>query len=244
MDLETTLSANRFVRHPAAESSADWTREYRESQAGLTILPGFATLPNAINDDDINYDVAVATDYAWPKLWLSSPERTSFFDDAMTSPISDPDLETTVQRRPKVLARVSDGSSSGYVSSIRDRDSCRDHFQDGTIASGNNITGHNTLKWSQSDLNTLKELKRDGKKWIHIARSLNNGKSANACRKMYQKTERTAFTWTDELDTLLKREYNVYAPHMWQLVASTLGVPWRTVELRAINLGLLTAPFD
>jgi uncharacterized protein YhfF len=119
-------------------------------------------------------------------------------------------------------------STSLPYSRKRRSDSSEDEGEDGS----------SLVKWKQVHLDLLVRMKNEGSKWSDIASALNNGKSANACRKMYAKVIKDRDVWTPELDQALKQLYRQKREAFWTDIAQELNTNWHDVEARVIALGL------
>ncbi|ORY82635.1 hypothetical protein BCR37DRAFT_398596 [Protomyces lactucae-debilis] len=147
-----------------------------------------------------------------------SMSRNSSFQGFNETPIL-PQTQTSMQPHPM----------QPYQNSRKRRsDSSEDEGDD----------GGSLVKWKQTHLDTLVRMKNEGSKWSDIASTLNNGKSANACRKMYAKVIKDRDVWTPELDQALKTLYRQKREAFWSDIGHELNTNWHEVEARVIALGL------
>jgi hypothetical protein len=109
------MDMDQLVRHQplphnvaiyVADMPAGRSTRHYQSQTGLINLPGFSSLSDVASSGE--RDTGIATDYAWPKLWLSPDEESmSIESDVVGSPTSDHEHEFDDRRHsPIVLPRL------------------------------------------------------------------------------------------------------------------------------------------
>ncbi|KAH8700782.1 hypothetical protein BGW36DRAFT_292130 [Talaromyces proteolyticus] len=100
--------------------------------------------------------------------------------------------------------------------------------------------------WSGSDDAVLMNARARNHGWNQIQKDHFPNKTANACRKRYERlvAKRRVPEWDQEKLEKLSAEYNRLREETWQALASAIGEKWQDVEKACFDRGLklLTSP--
>ncbi|EMC94388.1 hypothetical protein BAUCODRAFT_48561, partial [Baudoinia panamericana UAMH 10762] len=94
--------------------------------------------------------------------------------------------------------------------------------------------------WSTSDDEVLLQARASGLHWGPIAQHNFPSKTANACRKRYERLmeRRQAEDWDAQKLELLAQQYMLIRKEMWETLANRVGEKWTVVEAKCMEKGL------
>ncbi|MCJ1481210.1 hypothetical protein MMC06_001366 [Schaereria dolodes] len=98
-----------------------------------------------------------------------------------------------------------------------------------------NNSANNSSAWSTEDDAQLMRARREGLSWARTAHDYLNAKTANACRKRYERLVKkpNSKEWDPFESETSAKAYIEVREQMWRILADKLGVKWQTVEAQA-----------
>lgn len=103
-----------------------------------------------------------------------------------------------------------------------------------TPDSANSATARNTAIWSTADDDRLLQARAAESSWQQVADKHFPGKTANACRKRYERLveRRNVEDWDATKRGMLAQEYLRVRREMWEPLAARMGVKWTVAEAK------------
>jgi len=99
--------------------------------------------------------------------------------------------------------------------------------------------------WSAADDGILLQARTAGLNWQPIASRHFPNKTANACRKRYERLmeRRHIEDWDAQKLDLLAQEYLAVRKEMWEMLAARVGERWAVVEAK-VSLAVFSSSFQ
>ncbi|KAK4196024.1 hypothetical protein QBC40DRAFT_13811 [Triangularia verruculosa] len=103
-------------------------------------------------------------------------------------------------------------------------------------------SAYNYGTWSAADDRTLVLARSRGKHWVELQRSYFPTKTANACRKRYERLmeRRGALEQDSQRLERISHEYMALRKQMWTPLADRVGEKWEVVEAACMSAGIRT----
>ncbi|KAK0747412.1 hypothetical protein B0T21DRAFT_354283 [Apiosordaria backusii] len=103
-------------------------------------------------------------------------------------------------------------------------------------------SAYNYGTWSAADDRTLVLARSRGKHWLELQQTYFPTKTANACRKRYERLmeRRGAFDQDSQRLERISHEYMALRKQMWTPLADRVGESWEVVEAACMSAGIRT----
>ncbi|KAK4171602.1 hypothetical protein QBC36DRAFT_339672 [Triangularia setosa] len=103
-------------------------------------------------------------------------------------------------------------------------------------------SAYNYGTWSAADDRTLVLARSRGKHWVELQRTYFPTKTANACRKRYERLmeRRGALEQDSQRVERISHEYMALRKQMWTPLADRVGEKWEVVEAACMSAGIRT----